>query len=103
MLRRAGFAVLGAADGSTAIELIRANRDKVDVILLDMTIPGASSQEVLAEAQTRPDIRVILTSAYSREMLVSSMSAAQVRGFIRKPYRLGDLVQTLRKAAAASS
>jgi PAS domain S-box-containing protein len=102
MLRRLGVSVLGAADGTTAIELLRANRSKIDVILLDMTIPGASSHEVLAEAaQTRPSIRVILTSAYSQEMLRSSMSASQVHGFIRKPYRIGDLVQTLREAATA--
>jgi signal transduction histidine kinase/CheY-like chemotaxis protein/ligand-binding sensor domain-containing protein len=102
MLRRLGVSVLGAADGTTAIELLRANRGKIDVILLDMTIPGASSHEVMAEAtQSRPGIRVILTSAYSQEMLKSSMSASQVHGFIRKPYRLRELVQTLREAATA--
>ena len=50
MLRKKGFEVFEAADGSTAIELLRANRGRIDVILLDMTIPGTSSQEVLAEA-----------------------------------------------------
>ena len=66
------------------------------MILLDMTIPGASSHEVVAEAaKARPDIRVILTSAYSQEMLTPPMSSSQIRGFIRKPFQLGDLVQTL--------
>jgi CheY-like chemotaxis protein len=103
MLRRVGFSEIGAADGSAAIELLRANRGKIDMILLDMTIPGASSAEVFAEAaQTQPNIRVIATSAYSEEILMSSTSgASQIHGFIRKPYRLGDLVQTLRKAASA--
>jgi CheY-like chemotaxis protein len=102
MLRRAGFSVLGAADGTSAIELLRANSGKIDVILLDMTIPGASSNDVLAEAaQTRPGIRVILTSAYSKEMLMPLLSASQIHGFIRKPYRLLDVVQTLKKAASA--
>jgi len=102
MLQKLGFSVMGAADGAAAIELLRANPGKIDVMLLDMTIPGASSREVVAEvAQTRPNMRVILTSAYSQEMLMSSMTASQIRGFIRKPYRLGDLVQTLQKAAAS--
>ena len=39
MLRKNGFEVFEAADGSSAIDLLRANRRKVDVILLDMTIP----------------------------------------------------------------
>jgi len=66
MLRKRGVEVLEAANGSAAIDLLRANRGKIDVILLDMTIPGASSREVVAEAvQTSPDAKVVLTSAYS--------------------------------------
>jgi len=99
MLRKRGFEVLEAANGSVAINLLRANRGKIDVILLDMTIPGASSREVVAEAaNVRADIRVVLTSAYSEEMLTPLMSASQIRGFIRKPFQFVDLAQTLRNA-----
>jgi signal transduction histidine kinase len=99
MLRRNGFKVLEAANGSAAINLLRANRDKIDVILLDMTIPGASSREVVAEAaQSRPDAKVVLTSAYGEEVLAPLMSASQIRGFIRKPFQLVDLTRILRNA-----
>jgi CheY-like chemotaxis protein len=101
MLRMNGFEVLEAADGSSAIDLLRAAVDKIEVILLDMTIPGASSAEVVAEAgRTHPDVRVILTSAYSQEMLTTPFSSSQVRGFIRKPFQLADLVNTLRRATS---
>jgi DNA-binding NtrC family response regulator len=99
MLRKTGFEVLEAADGTSAIDLLRANGSKIDVILLDITIPGASSAEVVAEAaKAQPAIRMILTSAYSQEMLTPPMSAFEVSGFIRKPFQLGDLVQALRNA-----
>ncbi len=102
MLRKKGFIVMEAADGAAAIDLLRAHGDRIDVVLLDMTVPGASSRELVAEAaRARPDMKVILTSAYSQEMLTPPMSAAQIHGFIRKPYQLGDLVQTLRKATSA--
>ena len=102
MLRNAGFQVLEAADGSSAIDLLRTAVDKIDLILLDLTIPGASSAEVITEAaRTRPDIRVILTSAYSHEMLPALPRASQVRAFIRKPFQFGELVSTLRRAASA--
>jgi signal transduction histidine kinase/ligand-binding sensor domain-containing protein/CheY-like chemotaxis protein len=102
MLRKAGFEVLEAADGCSAIDLLRANGRKIDLMLLDMTIPGASSQDVVAEAaKARPDTRVVLTSAYSREMIAGAMNGPQIRGFIRKPYQLGDLVQTLRKVSSS--
>jgi CheY-like chemotaxis protein len=97
MLGKRGFRVLEAANGSAAIKLLQAN--KIDVILLDMTIPGLSSREVVAKvAQIKPDIRVVLTSAYSEEMIKDAMRAPQIHGFIRKPFRLGDLAQKLREA-----
>jgi two-component system cell cycle sensor histidine kinase/response regulator CckA len=103
MLRNTGFEVLEAADGSSAIDLLRTKNSKVDVILLDVTIPGASSQEVVEEAaQAHPNTRVVLASAYSQEMVTALLSASQVRGFIRKPFQLGDLVKTLRRALSAS-
>jgi nitrogen-specific signal transduction histidine kinase/CheY-like chemotaxis protein len=99
MLHKAGFEVFEAADGSSAIDLLRANGSKIKVILLDMTIPGAgSSQVVAAAAKVRPDIRVILTSAYSKEMIADEISAPQIHSFIRKPFVFGDLLQTLRNA-----
>ena len=96
-LRRAGLNVLEAADGSTAIDLIRANGGDIDLILLDMTIPGASSTEVMAEAgRTWAGIGMILTSAYSQEMLADAMSWPQVRCFVRKPFQLAHLINTIR-------
>jgi CheY-like chemotaxis protein len=103
MLRTSGFEVFEAADGSSAIDLLRANGSKVDVILLDMTIPGASSHEVVAEAaNAKPGVRVILTSAFSQETIVGAMSQPQIRTFIRKPFQLGDLLKTLRSSLSSS-
>jgi CheY-like chemotaxis protein len=101
-LRRTGFEVLEAPDGSAAIDVLKINADKLDVMLLDVTIPGASSAQVLAEvAQSRSDIRVILTSAYSQEMVTAVLCAPQVCGFLRKPFQLVELETTLRRAASA--
>jgi len=97
MLRNTGFEVFEVADGSSAIDLLRANGGNIDLILLDMTIAGARSSEVVAEAgKVRPDIKVVLTSAYSQEMIAGAMNAPQIRGFIRKPFQLGDLVKKLK-------
>jgi PAS domain S-box-containing protein len=101
-LGKHGFAVFEAADGSFAIDFLRANGGEIDAILLDMTIPGASSLEVIAEAvKVRPDIRVVLASAYSQEMFFSATSVPQIKRFIRKPFQLADLVKTLRSSLAS--
>jgi two-component system cell cycle sensor histidine kinase/response regulator CckA len=103
MLRKAGFEAYEAADGSAAIELLRARGAQIDLILLDLTIPGASGAEVVTQAvKVRPDVRVVLTSAYGREMIGGSLKSPQVRDFIRKPFRIEDLVSILRKTLAAA-
>ena len=97
LLRRSGFEVFEAAEGNSAIDILRANGTTVDVILLDMTIPGASSQEIIAEARNiKPDVRLILTSAYSWEMIERTISAPQIHSFIRKPFLFGDLLENIR-------
>jgi signal transduction histidine kinase len=102
VVRRRGAVVLEAANGSAAIDLLREHCDDIDIVLLDLTIPGASSQEVLAEAaRARPDLKVILTSAYSEEVAAASMCAPNTRGFIRKPFPLEDLVKTLYKTLSS--
>jgi len=102
MLRRSGFEVLEAANGSAAIDVLREKGSKIDVILLDMTFPGPSCHEVVAGyVQARPDAKVILTSAYSEEFARTVISVPQIRGFVRKPFHFGDLVNTLRKALSS--
>jgi CheY-like chemotaxis protein len=99
MLRRNGFKVLEAIDGHSAIELIRAHHSKIDVMLLDMTLPGMSSREVLEEAlRIRPDLKAILTSAYSRETVDASFAGLRVEHFIRKPFQFEDLIGVLEDA-----
>lgn len=49
LLRKNGFHVVEAADGSAAIDLLHVNQNKIDA-MLDVTIPRASSHEIVAEA-----------------------------------------------------
>jgi PAS domain S-box-containing protein len=97
MLRKQGFSVMEAADGIAAIDLFNSQPDRIDVILLDMTIGGCSSREVLVEAtRLRPEIKVVLMSAYSREMANGFFDSPQIRAFLRKPFLLSELAHVLR-------
>jgi CheY-like chemotaxis protein len=96
MLRNSGLSVLEAADGTCAVAAIRGD-SAIDVLLLDITIPGTPSREVLAEAKRlRPAMRVIVTSAYAEEVAAASLQA-EVERFIRKPYSLRDLMGLVRQ------
>jgi len=99
MLRLNGFSVIDTGDGAVAIEYLRAAKaSNVEVILLDLTLPGASSLEVIEEARRAlAGIKVVLMSAYSLEMAPFLVSAPELSGFIRKPFELVELVQVLRE------
>src|ERR1700722_11103017 len=97
MLRQKGLSVIEASDGSAALDVIRAQKDHIHVLLLDISLPGASSREVLEEAKRlRSDLAVIVTSAYSQEVAAASLGS-HVERFIRKPYSFGDLIGMIRE------
>jgi PAS domain S-box-containing protein len=103
MLRKRGFEVYEAADGDAAIDLFREHGRGIDAILLDMTLPGAGGREIVAEAaRLKPEIRVILTSAYSHEIIEGSITAPQISDFIRKPFKFEDLLKILRNALSVT-
>uniref|UniRef100_Q01QG1 histidine kinase n=1 Tax=Solibacter usitatus (strain Ellin6076) TaxID=234267 RepID=Q01QG1_SOLUE len=96
MLRLRGFRVLESGDGADALNLLRRNAPPVDVVLLDLNLPGASGPEVLAELQAiRPGAKVILTSAYSRERVQAGLGGELNWPYIRKPYQLAELTALL--------
>lgn len=100
LLRRLGLMVVEACDGSEAMDLLRAHRDDLEAVLLDFTLPGTPSVEILDTARTiRPDIKVVVTSAYGKETVDATFG---VRGyhFVRKPFRLDELLRILTEPAA---
>jgi len=102
MLRNAGFSVIEAMDGSAALDRLRGHKSPIDVLFLDVTLPGTPSHEILEEAKRlRPEIKVIVTSAYGKDAATASLKV-KVERFLRKPYRFRDVVnlvrQTLSKA-----
>ncbi len=98
MIRKAGFSVIEAKDGSAASETIRSHQSRIDLLLMDLSLPGTPSREVLEEAgRLRPEMKVIVASAYSEAMAAASLGRA-VEHFLRKPYRSGDLIASIRQA-----
>jgi len=99
MLRKKDFIVIEAADGNAALAMMRERAPEIGVILLDMTLPGISGKQLFEELRAiRPEVRVILTTAYSKEMAANALGSLEACGFIRKPYHISDLVAILRGA-----
>jgi len=95
MLRMKGFSVLEASDGSVALDAIRAQKEHIDAVLLDINLPGVASREVYNEiTRLRPAITVIVTSAYSKEMAATSLDT-KVERFLRKPFSIHELIEMI--------
>jgi CheY-like chemotaxis protein len=98
-LESRGMQVLLAENGERGIELFRAQADEIDLVLLDLTMPGLDGRAVLREIHTiRPDARVILSSGYSETDVVSRFGDARLAGFIHKPYTMSVLVESVHQA-----
>jgi two-component system, cell cycle sensor histidine kinase and response regulator CckA len=102
MLRREGASVIEAADGRTGADLFLARAPEIDVVLLDMTLPGMSGQEVLGEIRRiQPGAKVIVTSAYSQDWARTTIDSSEPWLYIRKPYRFEELMGLLEKVCLA--
>jgi CheY-like chemotaxis protein len=96
VLRKKGFHLLEAPDGTEAMAQIEQHHDDIAVLFLDVTVPGVSSREVLAEAlRLKPSSKVIVTSAYAEEVAQGSFPGMKIDAFLRKPYQIADLEKLL--------
>jgi signal transduction histidine kinase/ActR/RegA family two-component response regulator len=104
MLRRKGFTVFEAGDGEAGASLFRDKAPEIDVVLLDLTLPGLSGGEVLSEVRRlQPDVTVIVTSAYSREQAQTTLGARPPWLYIRKPYQVSELTDLIRESIRAKT
>ncbi len=96
MLRRLGFTVYTAADGREGVAAFREHAREIDVVLLDLTMPGMSGGEACREIQRiEPNQRIVLMSGYNEEF-AASRAVDRMAGFLQKPFTQEDLGGTLR-------
>jgi PAS domain S-box-containing protein len=93
VLEHEGFEVLRAEDGSRGVALFHERRGRVDVVLLDLSMPGLSGEETFRRLRDLdPGVRVILSSGYDHDEARGRFGAARPAGFIQKPYRPEQLL-----------
>ncbi len=94
ILERAGYSLLLASDGAIALELLRQERGKIDLVLLDMSMPGKPGVEVLREIRLLdPSLPVAIVSGYSEEEVAKRFGSHPICGFIQKPFTSSGLVE----------
>ena len=98
-LRSEDLAVLKSVDGEDAIEAFRHHHDEISAVLLDMTMPGIETREVVDEVrELSPETPVILSSGYTEEASTEELETEEFGGFLRKPYGPQELLRILADA-----
>ncbi len=96
VLRQHGAIVLLAENGSQALEIYRQQQDQIDLILLDLTMPGLSGEEILLQLkQLKARQKIVLMSGYSEQETMQRCAELGVDGFISKPFEIFTVITKL--------
>ncbi|MFH1843478.1 MAG: PocR ligand-binding domain-containing protein [bacterium] len=98
MLEKLGFSVLTATDGLDALAVFRDRPEDISCVILDLTMPNLGGVETFQKLrQSRPDIKVLLTSGYTEQEATMRFVDKGLSGFIQKPYQIDTLLGKLRE------
>ncbi len=96
VLRGQGYAVLEAEDGQQAVDVFTRELAKIDLVLLDLTMPVLSGQDAFRQMRRlSPGVRVMFSSGYAAEQ-VTDDERQEILGFVKKPFRPKELVEQIR-------
>ncbi|MCD6586653.1 MAG: response regulator [Desulfobacteraceae bacterium] len=98
MLEALGYHVHCARNGKEAIQFYTHYKNKIDLILLDMIMPGMNGEEVYDRlVEINPDVKVLLSSGYSQTGPIEKILQRGCNKFIQKPFKIQRLSQTIRE------
>jgi len=96
-LKKLGYDVLLAEDGEKALEVYTQHRNKIAIIMLDMTMPKLPGREAIKRLiGINPAIKILACSGYTSEGDEKDIIKDGARAFLRKPYTIGKLAGLLR-------
>ena len=99
MLKSLGYEVLNASTGEEAAEIYREHRERIDLVIMDMVMPGGGGGPAVDRiSEINPEVKVMLSSGYSLNgMIKEVMDRGGIRSFIQKPFVIGELSQKIRE------
>jgi YesN/AraC family two-component response regulator len=81
-----------------ALEAFRANPNKFDLVITDMTMPNMTGVQLSREMLLiRPDIPIILCTGFSENIDIKRANAMGIKGFLMKPVITSELTKTIRE------
>ncbi len=98
MLQKLGYRVLIARGGAEAVEMIQAAGEGIDLVILDLIMPGMDGGQVFNHIHTHwPQLPVLLSSGYAIDGQAEALLHKGCQGFIQKPFNMAALSEYVRK------
>jgi CheY-like chemotaxis protein len=101
MLTELGYYVIPVMSGKEAIRVFQKDRDRIDLIIMDMIMPGMGGGETFDHLRDlKPDVKVLLSSGYSINGQATKILQRGCDGFIQKPFNMNQLAEKIQKILA---
>jgi nitrogen-specific signal transduction histidine kinase/CheY-like chemotaxis protein len=98
LLEKLGYSVIKAGGGAEALRRYQENKDKIDMIILDMIMPDMGGSEVYEKIRKiDPEVKILLSSGYSIDGQATEILKKGCNGFIQKPFNLKDFSKKIRE------
>jgi len=98
VLEHFGYDVLVAENGMRALRMLEQNPNKIDLVILDMSMPKMDGEETLRRIREQGEkVPVMLTSGYTEVEINDRVGSLDASAFIGKPFSPKDLIQQVRK------
>ncbi|MDI6099905.1 response regulator [Actinoplanes sp. NEAU-A12] len=99
MLERRGFTTLSAGEPEEAVAICRDQPGPIDVLITDLTLPGASGGELAKTIRgLRPGIGVVFVSGLPKDIAVGKGEITEDDVLVKKPFTADALLEALRAA-----
>ena len=99
ILERAGHTVITASSGTEALEIYAEDRENIGLVILDLMMPQMSGEACLAEfLKINRQVKVIISTGHSLDETESRRLGMSARGFVSKPYQMGELIQAVQES-----
>jgi PAS domain S-box-containing protein len=96
MVETLGYHIKAVSSGKEAIDVITSGKDRIDLVILDLVMPSMSGQQAFEKIRAiDPDIKIIVSSGYSREEEIEKMMQKGCDGYILKPFDMATLSRKL--------
>lgn len=87
------YEIISAKDGFEGLKKYQKNMDTIDLVILDIIMPGMTGDEVFKKMRAiNPDSKIIITSGYSKQKITEELMTSGANGFLPKPFNIDKLL-----------